>query len=245
LFGSFFFSGNDKPDDVNVEELKKSDAIDEMTGMFSKQLPAAKTVLIDERDSYLAYEVMNNLGEKTVAVVGAGHVKGILKKIQGSMSKEEHEAVKVIPPKSVVGKILTWGFPVLLIAIVGFGYLFGNREVALDMIYLWVLANGTLAALGCLISLAHPLTIVAGFVAAPITSLNPAIGAGFVTALVQTLLVKPRVRDLQQLQSGTMKFKHWWGNRLTKVFLVFILSSIGSSIGTFVAVPYLYKFFHG
>jgi pheromone shutdown protein TraB len=94
-----------------------------------------------------------------------------------------------------------------------------------------------------MISLAHPLTIITGFIASPITSLNPTIGAGFVTALVQAIMVKPRIKDFEQLNNNSLHFKQWWENRLTKIFLVFLFSSIGSSIGTFVALPALISFF--
>ncbi|MFW6366878.1 MAG: TraB family protein, partial [Spirochaetota bacterium] len=182
---------------------------------------------------------------KTVAVVGAGHVPGILGRIHNPITQTDREAIDIVPPPTVIGRLAPWIIPAVLLTVFILGFIYGKREVALEVALFWVLANGLLSALGCILSLSHPLTVLAGFIAAPITSLNPTIGAGFVTALVQTILVKPRVRDFEQLQSGTMKIREWWKNRLTKVFLVFILSSIGSSIGTFVAAPYLYKFFHG
>ena len=119
----------------------------------------------------------------------------------------------------------------------------GNKDAAKDVIIYWIMVNGTLAALGCIIAAAHPLTILAGFIAAPITSLNPAIGVGFVTAIVQAFLVKPRVMDMEEIQNYSLPLKKWWSNRLTRVFLVFLCSSIGSSIGTFVALPALSKIF--
>ncbi|HPV22448.1 MAG TPA: TraB family protein, partial [bacterium] len=81
----------------------------------------------------------------------------------------------------------------------------------------------------------------AGFIAAPITSLNPTIGAGMVTGLVQLYLVKPTVKDLENASSDTLKLKGWWSNRLTRALLVSLFSSIGSSIGTFAAFPFLMK----
>ena len=245
LLGALFFSEKVDVAQEDVEELKKSTAIDEMVKMFASQLPVAKRVLIDERDAFLAYEILHNLGQRTVAVVGAGHVNGILKQIQSPISANERAEIDVIPPASLIGKLLPWLISVVLIAFFALGFVFGNRDVALDVAVFWIMANGVLAALGCLVAGGHPLTVVTGFVAAPLTSLNPTIGAGFVTALVQALLVKPRVRDVEQLQSGTMKFRSWWKNRLTRVFLVFIFSAIGSVVGTFVAAPYLVTFFSG
>ena len=245
LIAALLFSEKEQVASEDIEKLKQSTAIDEMVEMFANQLPAAKTVLIDERDDFLAYEICHHLGDKTVAVVGAGHVKGILKRIQSPISKAQRAEIDVIPPKKRIDKAIPWLIPLVLLLVFTLGFIFGKRDVALDVAVFWVLANGVLSALGCVLAFGHPLTVLAGFIAAPITSLNPTIGAGFVTALVQALLVKPRMSDIEQLQSGTMKFRQWWTNRLTRVFLVFFFSAIGSVIGTFVAAPYLVKFFGG
>jgi len=246
FLGGLLFSSNKELENLDIEELKKSDAIDTIVKSFSDELPVTKKVLIDERDDYLSNEIEAGLGETTVAVVGAGHVPGILNRLNGTIKREpDNEQINTVPKPSRAGKIIPWIIPTVIIA--GFIYkiAFGNIEVAKDAIVFWVLANGILTALGCLLSLSHPLTAVAGFIAAPITSLNPTIGAGFVTALVQTLLSRPRVRDFNEIQNGALGITDWWKNRVTKIFLVFILSSIGSSIGTFVALPYLTRLFAG
>lgn len=245
LLFSLLLADEDPIEAKDIENLKESNAIDEMIDMFASQLPETKQVLIDERDSFLSYEIMNNLGETTVAVVGAGHVPGILKKLEAPVSPEERKEIDIVPPPTILSKIAPWIIPAIIVAAFGWGFYRGNHEHMMEFAAAWIIANGTLSALGCLIALAHPLTIVAGFIAAPLTSLNPTIGAGFVTALVQTFLGKPRVKDFEQIQKGELKIKGWWQNRLTKIFLTFILSSIGSSIGTFVAAPYLIKLLHG
>lgn len=244
MFFSLFLGEDDDIDEAKIEELKTGNAIDEMVKTFSKDLPDTKEVMIDERDTFLVSEIQNNLGDITVAVVGAGHVPGMLKKFDEFISNEEKEKINIVPDKGFIGKIIPWIIPVVIIVIFTLGFIYGKRDVAGDVIIYWILINGVLSALGCLLSLAHPLTIIAGFIAAPITSLNPTIGAGMVTALVQTFLVKPRVMDFEEIQEGSMSIIRWWKNRVTKIFLVFILSSIGSSVGTFIALPALLKFFN-
>lgn len=245
LFFSLFWADDEEIDAEKIEELKTGNAIDEMVKTFSKDLPATKEVMIDERDTFLVSEIQNNLGKITVAVVGAGHVPGMLKKFKNFISNDEKEKINFVPPKSIIGKIIPWIIPAVIVVVFALGFVYGRREVAGDVLVFWVLANGILSALGCLLSLSHPVTIIVGFIAAPITSLNPTIGAGMVTAFVQTFLVKPRVMDFEEIQEGHMKITRWWKNRVTKIFLVFVLSSIGSSIGTFVALPALVKFFNG
>ena len=107
------------------------------------------------------------------------------------------------------------------------------------MFLLWVLVNGGLSAIGAAIALAHPLTIVASFLAAPITSMNPTIGVGFVSGLLEAVFRKPRVHDFENLQTDIASFRGFFRNRITRVLLVFAFSTVGSSIGTFIGIPYL------
>jgi pheromone shutdown-related protein TraB len=241
LLGSFGMS--EDWDKVDIEELKKEDAIENMVKMFSEGLPKTKEVLIDERDIYLASEIYQHLGQITVAVVGAGHVPGMLRQFEQGISIEKKEKISTVPPAGQTGKIIGWVIPALVMALFVWGFMHGDKKAAEDMIVTWILVTGLLSALGCLLALAHPLTILTGFIAAPITTLNPAIGVGFFTAIVQTFLVKPRLKDFEEIQDRTLKVRQWWSNRVTKVFLVFILSSIGASIGTFIALPLLAKMF--
>jgi pheromone shutdown protein TraB len=97
--------------------------------------------------------------------------------------------------------------------------------------------------LGALLALGHPLTVISAFIAAPITSLNPTIGAGFVTGLVQTFVAAPTVGDMARVGDDLTTIKGWWRNRLARVLLVFLFSSLGSSIGTFVALGWLKDIF--
>ncbi|MEJ2505360.1 MAG: TraB family protein, partial [Ignavibacteriaceae bacterium] len=98
----------------------------------------------------------------------------------------------------------------------------------------WILANGIPSAIGAIIALAHPLTVITAFVAAPITSLSPLIGAGYVAAFVQAYFKPPVVKEFQNVMSDFNHFTKWWKNKLLKVFLVFILTSLGSVLGTYV-----------
>ena len=110
-----------------------------------------------------------------------------------------------------------------------------NADLGWELVLDWVLINGGLAALGALLAAAHPLTVIGAFVAAPLTSLNPTIGAGMVTGAIELFLRKPEVGDFHKLRSDTTHFKGWWKNRVTRVLLVFLFSTLGSAIGTYVA----------
>jgi len=81
----------------------------------------------------------------------------------------------------------------------------------------------------------HPLTVLTAFVAAPITPLNPTIGAGMVTAAAELGLRKPRVRDFHDLRGDTTRWTGWWKNRVSRTLLVFLFSTLGSAAGTYIA----------
>ncbi len=230
-------------DEEKIAELKKSDTLTALIGELGEKMPKVKQVILDERDTYLAGKIQQNLGQKTAAVVGAAHVPGILKAFEGTISQEKLKEMEYIPPASKLSKILPWLFPLAILSFFVYGFLSGNSQMAGRAAIYWVLINGILTALGCILALGHPLTIPAGFIAAPITSLNPMIGAGMVTGLVQMLLVRPKVKDFEKVTEDAASFKGWWKNRLTRVLLVTLFGSIGSAIGTFIAFPLIVKMF--
>jgi pheromone shutdown-related protein TraB len=219
-----------------IEKLKTSGELAAAIDEFSGSLPGVKTALIDERDQYLAAKIQASPGDTIVAVVGAAHVPGI-KKIFGT----DIDIAKLdeIPPPKKIFKMIGWGVPLLLLALIVTGFIVAGRETSEQMVLAWVLANGIAAALGTIIALAHPLTILTAFVAAPITSLNPTIAAGWVCGLTEAYLRKPRVIDLERVADDLTTVRGIWSNRVIKVLLVVVLANLGSSIGTFIGVGWI------
>jgi len=216
-----------------LTELRSKDVLSEMMNELGKAMPVLKKVIIDERDEYLAQKMQEANGNKIVSIVGAGHVNGIVKVIEDGREIDLKEIEK-IPPPSPVAKIIGWGIPAIIIAsIIYIGYSKGLPEAGDNVLY-WILANGIPSGLGAIIALAHPLTILVSFLAAPLTSLTPVIGAGYVAAFVQVYFQPPVVKEFQSVSSDVSKFAKWWSNKLLKVLLVFILTSLGSLIGTYV-----------
>ncbi len=230
----------DSPDisEEEVEELKQGDMLNEAIESMAKELPGIKSVLIDERDRYQATKITEAEGETVVAIVGAGHVPGIIKYLGKPVNLEELEE---IPPKGKFGTILKWGIPLIIIAVIGYGFYAMDIQVSLEMIKRWVLANGVLAAIGAALAGGHILTVFAAFVAAPITTLNPTIAAGWVSGLTEAWIRKPKVEDFENLAEDITTIRGFRKNEITKILLIVVLSNLGSMIGTFIAIPLITK----
>jgi pheromone shutdown-related protein TraB len=224
----------------DIEEMKKKDVLEMVLSEIGKSMPEIRLVLIDERDRYLAHKIRTAPGKKIVAVVGAGHVPGIKRYWQEPI---DMDLLDQIPPRGKLLGLLKWGIPVLIVGLIILGFFTAGAAAGTDMIKLWILANAVLAGLGAAIALGHPLTILSAIVAAPLTSLNPMIAAGWVSGLVETFLGKPKVRDFENLPEDISSLKGFWKNKITRILLVVVFTNIGSSLGTFVAIPLIVKTF--
>ena len=213
-----------------IEKLKESDALSEAVKMLAEQSPEMKRILIDERDQYMAEKIRQSMGKLIVAVVGAGHVKGLTAELENKHNLAELESV---PPTGKAVAWLKWGIPALIIALIVYGFFTVDTDVSIEMIQRWFLINGTLSALGTAAAFGHPITIATAFVAAPFTSLNPTIAAGWVAGLVEALLRKPQVRDFENLADDITHLRGFWQNNITRILLVVIFANLGSAIGTF------------
>ncbi len=220
-------------DEEKLSELRRKDVLSELMEEMSRSFPDTKRVLIDERDIFMAEKIKSAGDGKTVAVVGAGHVAGIMRRLQED-NHEQLQKIKIIPPVSKTWKVIGWSVPILIItSILLIGLKHGANEAGSNALY-WILANGIPSSIGALFALAHPLTIFSAFAAAPVTSLTPVIGAGYVCAFVQILTKPPVVREFEDVGNDISSFLGWWTNKLLRVFLVFFLTGLGSSIGTWV-----------
>jgi len=228
-----------KLDEAELARLRQTDTLSAMLEEMGTLLPSVKTILVDERDLFMAHHIRNAPGTKIVAVVGAAHLPGILRRLREETSPQQIAEISVIPEKSKVSKAIPWAIPAVVMALFVAGFFLGDRERVAGAAVAWVLANGLLAALGTIFALGHPLSIAAAFVAAPITSLNPTIGAGMVTGLVQAFVAAPTVGDMQKVGDDLATLSGWWSNRMTRVLLVFLFSSLGSAAGTIVAFRWL------
>ena len=222
-----------------VEDLKRGDMLHAVVSEFGEELPEIKRVLIDERDEYMVGRLSQiseafHAPKKILALVGAGHLIGMMPNLKSPPDAAHLEELDRKPPPSKMGLYIGWGICVLILSmfVVGFKQ---SPELGGQLVITWVLLNGGLCALGTLIAFGHPISIIAAFFAAPLTSLNPTIGAGMVVGLVESYMRKPKVSDFETLRDDITHYSMWWKNRVARLLLIFFLSSFGSMIGTYAA----------
>ncbi|MFW6326096.1 MAG: TraB/GumN family protein [Desulfovermiculus sp.] len=218
-------------DEASIEDLKDKDQLEVVMDQMARSYPQVKKRLIDERDLYLAHSVQNAPGRVVVAVVGAGHVPGMVNALP---TRIDTASLLELPPASMWPRILKWAIPIIILGLLLYGLIQGP-EYSVQSISIWVLVNGVFSALAVSLALAHPITIASTFVAAPLTSLNPTIAAGWVAGLVQAWVKKPTVADLEDLPGALGSVRSFWLNPVCRILLVVVLANLGSSLGTFVA----------
>ena len=234
LLGTLAAALLDRPeiDEDTLRRLRDQDVLSELMRELGEALPGAKTALIDERDAYLAEKIREASGRKLVAVVGAGHVAGIRRLLEAQCPVDLTELSR-IPSVPAYVKWIGWAVPVLVfVALAAVGVRHGWHAVAQNALF-FVLATGIPTSIGAACSLAHPAVVISALGVAPFTALHPLIGAGHVLAFLQAWLVPPVVRELESVADDAAVPRRWWSNRLLRIFLVFLLTTIGGMIGTY------------
>lgn len=220
--------------DEEIEKLKQGDMLEASFGEFASHSPALYEAVIAERDRYMAARLRQCAGDarNVLAVVGAGHLPGLARHLAEDRDDpaQVQRELETVREKSrfpwmevVIGAFLLGGF--------AWGFWQGGIDVGSDLLLQWVLATGLLGALGCAIAGGHPLSILAAFVASPLTPLHPALASGTVSALVEATLRKPTYADFMALRDDVQGLAGWWRNRVARALLNFFLTSLGTAIG--------------
>ncbi len=237
---------NEEITEADIERLKEGDMLESTFAEFAAKSERLFNGLIAERDQYMAAKLREHAEQssdhRVLAVIGAGHLKGTAEALtdQTAPPADIVEELSQLPPSRGWSRLIPW----IITAVVLAGFAFGfsrSPELGFEVVKVWVLINGTLTAIGALIAGGHPLTIISGFMAAPLTSLNPTVAAGMVTATVEAWIRKPRVADMTSLRDDVATAAGWWRNRVSRTMLVLIFSNIGSIAGTWIAGFQIFK----
>ena len=224
---SSMFENDVKEEDI--EALKQGDMLQSALTEISKQFPQIAETLIFERDRIMAYKLTHAQGTKIVAVVGAAHLPGIQKNLLNNTPISDI----MIVPKKKGGNLSAWIFPIFIVGLIALSII-NSPGLAFDTILRFILINGSLAALGTLIALGHPLSILTAFVMAPIGVLSPFLATGWFAGLMEAWIHKPKVEDFMNLQDDVLHIKGYWTNRVARILLVVLLANIFASLGSIV-----------
>lgn len=217
----------------DLARLRNQDVVSEVMNELGRMMPDLKRVLIDERDAYLAHMILEADGRRIVAVVGAGHVEGMKGRLERGERANLAE-IDAIPEDSFAWKLAGWSVPASIVGAIVWIAMTQGPAAAGENVAIWFLAHAIPTAIGGLVALGHPMAIAAGAMSSPFTALSPLIGAGHVAAFAQLWACPPLVSDFSTVGDDLAIARRWWQSRLMRIFLVFVLTTIGSSLGTWV-----------
>lgn len=232
--------GYSDEEEIDLEEIMDEDVISMMIEELSQIAPSVTEILVFERDAFIAKKLsILSKENKVVAVVGAGHIKGIQKNLKEIDKTPSFEELNSIPKKRVKwSKVIAYSIPILIIGLLIWLILRGNWDKFFSALFWWILINGICSAIGAAAARGHPYSIATAFLAAPFTSLNPAVAAGWFAGAVEAKVRTPTVKDFQDL-STLESTKEFLNNKVIRVLMVAALANIGSMVGTFIAGGWL------
>ncbi len=230
----------DEDDDEVVdfdEMLEDTDLLSAMMEEAKAVAPRAGEVLIDERDAYLAGRIQQIRGKgRILAVVGAGHLSGIVDNLQKPPQETTSNLANLReePPKPRWPKVIMWAIPLFLASVVGWLVYNGETDALKETLWYWLAANAALAGIGVALARGHPLSILVGAAASPITSLNPTLAAGWFAGYTQLKVAAPTGKDAAEFLA-LQDLGVFWNNRVGRVLLVTAFGNIGSALGAYLA----------
>lgn len=224
VFSSF------EDDEVDVEALKDEDLLFHMISEMETEVPDLARVILHERNSYMAEKIKRNPYNNLVIVIGAAHLDGIIEELDNENDIKKLSTIPIKKKKNWK----SWIVP-LLIASLFLSLLIKNPEQGFKELIYWFLLSGGLASLGALLLRAHPLSILASFVGAPLGVLSPVISVGFFSTFAEAYKRPPKVSDFEKLSEDSKSIKGWYHNLFLRLILIMFITSLLSSIGTFIA----------
>ena len=229
LTGSIFAG----KEEFDVEEVKDGDMLDLLVDELEEQFPSLNKVFLEERNTFMAEKLLEQDFDKAVVVVGAAHIKGIIEDLK-NQKKYELNDEKSFPWM----KIISYGIPAFIIAGLGYSFYQIGFSTGITGVKFWILSNGLLAMLGAIIARSHISTWITSFIAAPLTSLDPALGAGMVAAYSEGKLHPPKVEEMEEV-TKVERYRDLWNNQAGRVLLTFFFVTLGSASATFLSAGFI------
>jgi len=237
LVGSLFATG--EITEEQVEALKDRDTIGELVREFAEVMPRLQRPLIDERDRFLMSAIREAPGKCIVAVVGAGHVGGMVGYLHTPVDRD---ALSQIPPPSWLRRVSAWVLPLLGLAAWALAVYSSQAEGSgerLRRMLLGLVILHTVCVVGpALLARARLLTLLVAPLASVLVAFLPRADAGRIAAYVEASLRRPTLADREGL-SQVASLRDWFQNRFTRVLLVSFAVTVGSSVAACLGVIWL------
>lgn len=230
LISSLAFEGSD----IEVEELKESDMLSEIVEELEQEFPGLKKAVLDDRNRYMAEKLREKEFDHAVVFVGAAHVEGLAEELRSPSQEPEQQTGSWFPWM----KAVKYGVPAFIILGLAYSFFRIGFATGVEATAFWILSNGILAMLGAIVARAKPLTWLVSFLAAPLTSLDPALGAGMVAGYFEARMYPPTVEELESIVYAE-KYSELWGNQMGRIILTFVFVTIGSAAATFISAGYI------
>ncbi|HMO01766.1 MAG TPA: TraB/GumN family protein [Oligoflexia bacterium] len=234
LIVSLIFSSFDRKQisREEIERIKSADALDELLREFSKELPELKETLITERDKFISNKIATATSSSIVVIIGAGHIPGVKHYLLEGVTSEEISKLTVLPSRSPTIRIISWLFLAFFLAFFIYGFLTGGGAKVNDLFWSWILISSLSGAIGAAIALAHPLSVLATALSAPLIAPHPMVRVGWITGLVEAYFRRPRVSDLENILEDITTLGGIYRNRLCKILILIAIVNTTVLIGS-------------
>ena len=229
----------DSNEELELEQmLADKDLLTSLMEELREVSPGAGSVLIDERDEFIARKISGIRSQgKVLAVLGAGHLDGVSKLLEQEVepSDERIADLSVVPKGGRLLKSVSYAIPLVLLGLLGWFVYTGDLASIKENGIYWFAGNFIGAALFCMLAGGHPVAILVAALASPITSLNPALAAGWFAGYAQMKVKEPTGEDLTEfLKLDSAKL--FWTNRAGRILLVTALTNLGSMAGAWISM---------
>jgi pheromone shutdown-related protein TraB len=219
--------------DIDVEKLKQENILDALVEELQEEFPSLSKVFLEERNSFMAEKLLEKDFDKAVVVVGAAHLEGLVEDLENNATYSVEEGSGIS-----WSKVLSYGIPAFIILGIAYSFYQIGFSTGVNATTFWVLSNGVLAMLGAIVARSHISTWITSFVAAPLTSLDPALGAGMVASYAEAKLHPPTVEEMEEV-TKVERYRDLWSNQAGRILLTFLFVTLGSAAATFISAGYI------
>lgn len=243
IITSFIFGSDDTELTENsIQDIMKDDVMELAFSSFKEKLPIIHKVLVEERDEYMANNILElTTKEEVVVIIGKAHLNGIFNKVKSNSNTHNNAELDIIPNKTLGTKLANWSFSILIIGLLIASFVFGDYNVGMDQLKQWILWNSSLAAIFTLLARGSFISAIVAFLTAPIGAISPALSVGIFVAFSEAIVKKPTVNDMANIFEDTSSIKTILNNKFLEIIVLFFVSSLGGAIGNIIGGSQLIK----